>query len=156
MNRQFLWSALSVAVLVTCGTVHSQPHNNSPSHYGIAPEAVERVEILYYPEQILTRTALTPEMLERQYKYKVEIREFPASFQREQLVPVLQTASFSSSAGRSHDLRTAVLLFDKSGKRMLSLYFDGSGRSGVVNHESVSTDDAVYRWAKSMMKGFAD
>src|SRR5512146_2965696 len=108
MNRQFLWSALSVAVLVACSTVHSQPRNNSPSRYGITPEAVERVEILYYPERILTRTALSPEMLERLYKYKVEIREFPASLQREQLAPALQAASFSPSAGRSHDLRTAV------------------------------------------------
>jgi hypothetical protein len=95
-------------------------------------------------------------MLERQYMYKVEIREFPASLQREQLVPALQAASFSRSADRSHDLRTAVLLFDKSNKRILSLYFDSSGRNGVVNHEVVSTDDGVYRWAKSMMKGFAD
>jgi hypothetical protein len=107
------------------------------------PEAVERVEILYYPERILTRTALTPEMLERQYKYKVEIREFTASLQREQLVPALREASFSPSAGLSYDLRTAVLLFDKSGKRLLSIYFDRSGRNGVVNNESVSTDDVV-------------
>ena len=84
-------------------------------------------------EQILTRTALTPEMLERQYKYKVEIREFTASVQREQLVPALREVSFSATS-RSYDLRTAVLLYDKSGKRMLSLYFDRSGRNAVVNN----------------------
>jgi len=93
-------------------------------------------------------------MLERQYKYKVEIREFTASVQREQLVPALREVSFSATS-RSYDLRTAVLLYDKSGKRMLSLYFDRSGRNGVVNRDSVSTNDAVYRWARSMMRGFA-
>ena len=155
MSRLSLWSALSVVILVAC-TSHSQPRNDSSSKYGIIPKAVERVEILYYPERILTRAALTPEMLERQYKYKVELRDFPASLQREQLVPMLRVASFSPSPSRSYDLRTAVLLFDESGKRMLSLYFDSSGRNGVVNRESVSTNDVVYRWAKSMMKGFAD
>src|SRR5580765_3259280 len=128
MNRHLLWSALSIAVLMACSSIHSQPRDDSPSRYGITPAAIERVEVLYYPERILTRTALTPEMLERQYMYKVEIREFPASLQREQLVPALQAASFSRSADRSHDLRTAVLLFDKSNKRILSLYFDSSGR----------------------------
>lgn len=156
MNRQLLWSALSIAVLVACSTVHSQPSNDTPSSYGITPEAIERIEILYYPERILTRTKLTPEMLERLYKYRLEIRDFPASLQREQLVPALRSASFSPLAGRSYDLRTAILLFDKNDKRILSLYFDSSGKNGVVNHESVSTDDGVYRWAKSVMKGFAD
>ena len=156
MSRLSQWLALSVVILVVCGTIHSQPRNDSSSKYGIIPEAVERVEILYYPERILTRTALTPEMLERQYKYKVEIRDFPASLQRAQLVPVLREASFSPSPSRSYDLRTAVVLFDKSGNRMLSLYFDHSGRNGVVNREPVSTNDVVYRWAKSMTKGFAD
>ena len=156
MNRQLLWSALSVAVLVACNTLHSQPPNDTPSSYGITPEAVERIEILYYPERILTRTRITPETLEGLYKYKLEIRDFPASLQREQLILALRSASFSPSGGRSYDVRTAILLFDKSDKRILSLYFDRSGKGGVVNHESVSTDDGVYRWAKSIMKGFAD
>jgi hypothetical protein len=155
MNRLSRWWALSIAVLVTCGIASSQGRNEKSSNYGIIPEAVERVEILYYPERILTRTALTPEMLERQYKYKVEIREFAASVQREQLVPALREASFSP-AGRSYDLRTAILLYDKNDGRILSLYFDRSGKNGVVNRESVSTNDAVYRWARSMMRDFAD
>jgi hypothetical protein len=146
--------ALSI-VIVVCNIGCSQARNENSSNYGIIPEAVERVEILYFPERILTRAALGPETLERQYKYKVEIREFPESVQREQLVSALREPSFSPS-GRSYDLRTAVLLFDRSGKRVLSLYFDRSGKNGVVNGESVSTNEAVYRWARSMMRGFAD
>ena len=156
LSRLSQWSALSVVLLVACSTIYSQPSNDSSSKYGILPEAVERVEILYFPERILVRAGLTPEMLERQYEYKLEIRDFPASLQREQLASMLREASFSPSPSRSYNLRTAVLLFDKSGKRMLSLYFDHRGRNGVVNRESVSTNDVVYRWAKSMMKGFAD
>jgi hypothetical protein len=155
MNRLSLWWALIIAVVVACNIASSQARNKNSSNYQIVPEAVERVEILCYPERILTRVALTPERLERQYKYKVEIREFPASVQRERLVSALREASFSPSGG-SYDVRTAVLLFDKSGKRMLSLYFDRSGKNGAVNREPVSTNDAVYRWARSMMRGFAD
>ena len=156
MNRLSLLSVLTIAVVAATGTGCSQaPNAKSLSAYGIIPEGIERVEILYYPERILTRTALTPEMLERQYQYKVEIRDFAASIQRQQLVTAVREASVSPSNG-SYDLRTAVLLYDKNGKRMLSLYFDQSGGNGVVNRESVSTNDAVYRWAKSMMRGFAD
>jgi hypothetical protein len=156
MSRLSQRLALSVVLFLTCSTTRSQPSSEASSKYGIIPEAVERVEILYFPERILTRIGFTPEMLEGKYEFKVEIRDFPASLQREQLVPMLREASFLPSPRRSYDLRTAVILFDKSGNRMLSLYFDRSGRNGVVNRESVSTNDVVYRWAKSMMKGFAD
>ncbi len=156
MNRLSVWLVLTSAILLASGTSTSQPRNvKAASAYGISPEAVERVELLYFPERILVRAALTPEMLERQYKYKLEIRDFSASLQRPQLITALRGATVSPSA-RSYDLRTAVLLYDNNGKRMLSLYFDRSGKNGVVNRESVSTDDAVYRWAKSMMRGFAD
>ncbi len=155
MNRLSLWSALSIAVVATCSIVPLQAHNENSSNYGISPEGIERVEILYLPERILTRAALTPERLEQSYHYRLEIRQFPGSLQREQLLPALREGSYSPSSG-SYDLRTAILFFDKSGKRILSLYFDRSGRKGVVNRKTVSTNDAVYRWARSMMRGFAD
>jgi len=156
MNGLSLLSVLTIALIAATGTGCSQATRaKSLSAYGIVPEGIERVEILYLPERILTRAALTPEMLERQYKYKVEIRDFAASIQRQQLITTVRETSVSPS-NRSFDLRTAVLLYDNNGKRLLSLYFAKSGRNGVVNRESVSTSDDVYRWAKSMMRGFAD
>lgn len=156
MTNLSFCSALIIAVMAWSGTGTSHaPNGKSLSEYGIVPEAIERVEILYFPERILTRASLTPQMLERQYQYKIEIRDFTASTQRQQFVTVLREASISPSGG-SYDLRTAVLLYEKTGKRLSSLYFDRTGKNGVVNDESISINNGIYLWTKSMMRGFSD
>jgi hypothetical protein len=155
MTCRSLFSVVAITMLVASGGTSQVRGAKSFTAYGVSPEAIDRVEILYYPEHILTRIALTPEMLEQQYQYKVEVREFVASTQRQQLVLALREISLTPSS-RSFDLRTAILLYDKSGKRVMSLYFDRGGKNGVVNRETVSTSDGVYRWAKSLMRGFSD
>ena len=40
----------------------------SLSDYGLTRESLARVEIIYYPERILTRSSLTPEILKTLYK----------------------------------------------------------------------------------------
>jgi hypothetical protein len=155
MKRISFWLALITAVVAVSNSGCTQVRNENSSHYVIVPETVERVEILYIPERFLTRAALGPEAVERQYYYKLEVRQFSGSVERERLLPALQDASFSPSP-ESYDFRTAVLLFDKSDKRLLSLYFSRGGQNGMVDRQWVSTNDAVYRWAKSMMSGFAN
>ena len=76
----------------------------------VAPEQVQRVEILYFPERILVRAALTPERLEKHYQYKLEIRNVHESAEWEHLRSVLHETSVTLS-GDSYDHRTAVLLF---------------------------------------------
>jgi hypothetical protein len=142
-----------IAIAACSTTCNSQVRNGRS--LSIVPEAIDRVEILYFPERILTRTALTPEMLERQYRYKIEIRDLGASPQRQQLLAALQGTVVVPSE-RPCDIRTAVLLYDKSGKRLLSLYFERGGKNGAVNDKFVSIDSTVYSWAKSIMRGFAD
>jgi hypothetical protein len=136
--------SLAIAIMGWSSICNSQVRDGKP--LAVVPEAIDRVEILYFPERILTRTALTPEKLERQYQYKIEIRELGASPQRQQLLAALHGASIVPS-GRPCDVRTAVLLYDKSGKRLLSLYFERGGKNGAVNDK--------FAW-KLMMRGFAD
>jgi hypothetical protein len=146
---------LLVAGLVASSVSASQARKGQPlSAYGVVPEAIERIEILYVPERILTRTALTPDMLERQYHYKIEIRNFSQSLQRPKFLSAFRETSVSP--GSAHDLRTAVLLYGQGDKRLLSLYFDRSGENGAVNRDFVSTTDSIFHWAKSMMRGFAE
>src|SRR5947207_2349297 len=141
--------------LVASSVGVSQARNGQPlSAYGVVPEAIERVEILYVPERILTRAALTPDMLERQYHYKIEIRNFSQSLQRPKFLSAFRETSVSP--GSPHDLRTAVLLYGHGDKRLLSLYFDRSGENGAVNKDFISTTDSIFRWAKSIMRGFAE
>jgi hypothetical protein len=39
-------------------------------------------------------------------------------------------------SGHVYDHRTAVLVFDKDGRRIASLYFDQFGSAGTINGES--------------------
>ena len=143
----FAWSGVGVS----CSARDGKPL----SAYGVVPEAIYRVEILYYPERILTDAALTPEMLERQYYDKVELKNFNESIHRPTFIKAFRETAVSPSRD-AHDLRTAILLYDKADKRLLSLYFDRSGENGVVNTDPVSIRDSLFSWAKSLMQGLAE
>jgi hypothetical protein len=64
-------SAFALAVLVIASTILSSGQNRTAKPLGVAPEQVQRVEILYFPERISVRAALTPERLEELYRYKL-------------------------------------------------------------------------------------
>ena len=57
--------------------------------------------------------------------------------------------------GRTYDHHTAVLLFDKEGRRLKSLYFDQFGTDVTADGESGTISGGIYRWAKSLLKGVA-
>jgi hypothetical protein len=120
----------------------------------VAPEQVERVEILYFPERMLVRAALTPERLEQHYQYKLEIRNVRNSTEWEQFRSLLSTTSVTPS-GQSYDHRTAVLLFDQKGRRIASVYFDQRG-GGTINGDAGSIKGGMYQWAKSLLRGITE
>src|SRR5262249_23086521 len=120
---------------------------------GVAPEQIQRVEILYYPEGIMRFAELSPKELEQQYYYKLEIRDVRDSAQWKQLRSLLPVTSVRPS-GQSHDHRTAVLLFDQNGRRIASVYFDQFG-AGTMNGDSGDIKGGMYQWAKSLLKGIA-
>src|SRR5215467_11155173 len=125
MKHGFAVVLLTFSV-ATLGCAQAQP----AKQLNIVPEQVQRVEILYFPERILVRAALSPERLEQAYQYKLEIRNVRESAEWKQLLPVLRETSVKPS-GDSHDHRTAVLLFDENGRRVASVYFDEFGRGGT-------------------------
>ena len=148
-------NACVAAVLMLCSAIVGTAQTQTAKPLGVASEHVHRVEILYFPERILVRAALTPERLEQLYKYKLEIRDVRESAEWKRLVPLLQQTSVTTS-GRGYDHRTAVLLFDKDGRRIASMYFDQSSTGGTLNGDSGSIGGGIYRWAKSLLKGIAD
>jgi hypothetical protein len=152
----FRW-LLAVVLFVSSGvSVSCSARDGKPlSAYGVVPEAVYRVEILYFPERILTDAALTPERLERQYYDKIELKNFNGSIHRPRFIKAFRETAVSPSRD-AHDARTAILLYDKTDKRLLSIYFDRSGENGVVNSDLVSIGDSLFSWAKSLMKGLAE
>lgn len=139
--------ALAFATLSTAQTQTAKP-------LSVTPEQIQRVEILYFPERVLVRAALSPERLEQLYRYKLEIRDVRESAEWQPLLPLLRETSVTPS-GHSYDHRTAVLLFDKDGRRIAAVYFDQFGTGGTINGESGTISGGIYRWAKSLLKGVA-
>ena len=139
---------LALAILCTAQTQAVKPLD-------FAPEQIQRVEILYFPERILGRAALSPERLEQLYRYKVEIRDVRESAEWKQLLPQLRQTSVKPS-GHGYDHRTAVLLFDQNSRRIASVYFGQFGRDGTIGGDSGTITGGLYHWAKSMLKGVAD
>jgi hypothetical protein len=120
-----------------------------------ALDRVQRVEILYVPEWIEIRPALTPEKLEQVYQYKFEIREVRESREWQKLSSALRETTVDLTS-RDYDHRIAVLLFDQEGKRVSSIYFDQLGKGGTLNGSSGTIKGGLYRWAKSILRGVAE
>ena len=145
-------NACAVAVLLFVFTVVSTAQTQTTKMLDVTPEQVQRIEILYFPERVSVRAALSPERLEQLYEYKLELRDVRHSAEWQTLLPLLQNTSVKPER-RNYDHRTAVLLYDNKGKRIASLYFDQFGSGGTINGESGSVSGGVYRWAKSLLKG---
>jgi hypothetical protein len=145
-------NAFALALLVLAFNILSTAQTQTAKPLSVAPEQVQRVEILYYPERLLVYVALSPERLEQLYQYKLEIRDVRQSAEWEQFRSLLGKTSVTPS-GHGYDHRTAVLLFDQTGRRIASVYFDQFGRGGTINRDSGSITGDMYHWAKSLLKG---
>ena len=145
-----VWCAHLVFAFSSLSTAQTQ----AAKPLNVTAEQIQRVEILYFPERVLVRAALTPERLEQLYEYKLEIRDIRESAEWQRLPLLLRETSLKPS-GDSHDHRTAVLLFDKDGRRIASVYFDQFGTGGTIDGESGTISGGLYRWAKSLLKGVA-
>jgi len=143
-----------VFVLALIIALLDNAHAQASKPLSLAPERIRRVEILYFPERIELRAALSPERLDQGYRYKLEIRDVQETAKWKGLLSVLLETSVEPSQ-RSHDYRTAVLLFDQDGQRVSSVYFDQFG-GGTINGDSGTIKGSLYRWAKSLLKGVAD
>ena len=147
-------NAFALALPVLAFTIFSTAQTQTAKPLGVSPEQVQRVEILYFPERVLVRAALSPERLEQLYQYKLEIRDVRESAEWQRLPLLLRETSVKPS-GRGYDHRTAVLLFDKDGRQIASVYFDQFGTGGTMNLQSGTISGGIYRWAKSLLKGVA-
>ena len=148
MKTAFAEAVLMFALFSTAYAQTAKP-------LSIAPERVQRVEILYFPERVLVRAALSPERLEQLYQYKLEIMDVRESEEWKGLLSVLRETAVEPSQ-RSYDHRTAVLLFGQEGQRLSSVYFDQFGKGGTINGDSGTIIGGMYRWAKSLLKGVGE
>ncbi|HEY4210368.1 MAG TPA: hypothetical protein VGM84_02705 [Steroidobacteraceae bacterium] len=106
---------------------------------------VERVEVFQIPPRILTRTRVTPEMLERSYHYKMIIRDMRGGAYNSDLLAAVASTSVQPVAEMG-DLRWGLIFFDATEQRVASLYFDASGRRGAVDSIPVSFNGDLGKW----------
>jgi hypothetical protein len=108
-------------------------------------DAVRRVEILNIPSRILTRTAVTPDILERAYSYKFVIRDLRGSAYASNLTSAVAATTIQQTAEKT-DVRWAVIFFDADNRRVASIYLDGSGRRGAVDAKAVLFGHGLAGW----------
>lgn len=111
----------------------------------LANREIVRVEILQIPARILTRTRVTPEMLENQFHYKLIIRDVRGEVYQEELTQVTKSVTVRPE-GEMPDLRWAVIFYGLDDARVGALYFDKSGSRGGVGDTPVSFAGGFSRW----------
>jgi hypothetical protein len=106
---------------------------------------VQRVEIIQMPPRMLTRTRVTPEMLERSFHYKLVIRDLRGGAYAPSLNAAVASMSAEPSAEMG-DLRWGILFFDQGDQRIGSIYFDGSGGRGAVDSLAAYFRGDMFKW----------
>ena len=108
---------------------------------------VRRVEILRLPDEVMTRTSVTPEAIRSIASYEVIFNEgLESTFGL-----LLSETSFSKSSQNS-DLRWGVLFCDNSGQEVGSIFVDKFGESGFVNKEAVRFNSNLARQLREIVQ----
>jgi hypothetical protein len=111
----------------------------------LANGEIGRVEIFQIPARILTRTRITPEMLEKQFYYKLTIRDVRGGAHQGNLFEAMKSIA-AQPGGEMADLRWGVVFYLIDESRVAALYFDKSGSSGAVGDTPVSFRGDFFRW----------
>jgi len=93
---------------------------------------VRRVEVLRIPDDVLTRTSVTPNVMRSIASYKVVFNEgFEPTFGS------LLSETFFKRSSQGSDLRWGVLFYDAKGQEVNSIFVDHFGEKGYMNGEAV-------------------
>lgn len=106
---------------------------------------VRRIEIVQIPPRILTRTRVTPAMLERSFHYKFIIRDLRGGLYASSLIAAV-TSTLAEPSSDMGDLRWGMTFFNQNEERIDSFYFDASGRRGAIDSLPVSFRGDMLKW----------
>ena len=111
----------------------------------LARREIGKVEILQIPARILTRTRITPEMLEKQFHYKLTIRDVRGEVHQEKLTEAAKSVAVKPET-EMPDLRWGAIFYGLDGSRVGALYFDKTGSRGGVGDTPVSFKGGFFKW----------
>ena len=106
---------------------------------------VGRVEVLQIPPRVLTRTRITPELLEKQFHYKMSVRDVRGGTYETELVAAVKSMAVHSESTMP-DLRWAIVFYDLNDLRLVAVYIDKSGAYGAVDNSPVAIKGDLFTW----------
>jgi len=118
----------------------------------LAGGTIVKVEILQIPARIMTRTRITPEMLERQFHYKLTIRDVRGNLYQHKLTEAAKSISVQPETDMP-DLRWGVIFYDVNEVRVGALYFDQTGHKGAVGNTPVAFAGGFFKWLDDTFSG---
>ena len=150
MKTQYLLPAMLLLLsLQACsrqaqpvGGAPQEPVNNAPQEPVVQKAvtllqsgAAERLEILYLPKEVLTRGSVDPPYLERACYYRIQIEKLDRAVLGAELATTLGISDIKLTASHS-DLRWGLIFYDAANARVLTIYLDKFGRSGLINGQT--------------------
>ena len=106
---------------------------------------VRRVEILYFPTNAFTRVRVTASWLEKNFHYKLTIRDAGTSIKMKDLSPVLEKLEPKLSK-ELPDLRWGIIFYSRDDVRLGSVFLDGSGAAGLIGNTAVDVQSTLHDW----------
>ena len=147
------WSLVVIALVIggashAFGSTTSTPEQDLRRiSTALGRSEIGRIEILQIPGEVLTRARISPEMLERQYHFKLVVRDVIGSARRDKLVEVFESLSVEAR-NETADLRWGIIFYLRNNDRAGALYFDRAGRYGAVNGKAVSYRGEFFSWMR--------
>lgn len=109
---------------------------------------IVKIEIINIPSQVLNRTRITPEMLEKQFHYKLTFRDIRGNIHKNKLVEAIKSMAVQPQAEMA-DIRWGVIFYGVDDIRVGAIYFNKTGSSGAVGNVPVSFKGNFFKWLDS-------
>ncbi len=111
----------------------------------LANGEIRKIKILHMPPDILTRTRITTELLEKQFYYKLTIRDIRTTVYETTIAKAIDSVVVQACPEIA-DLRWAVFFYGIDNRCVSRFYFDKKGRKGMVDDVSVLFKGKLFKW----------
>jgi hypothetical protein len=146
--------SLLVGFLLSCGgSAQVKAHSPAQARAEVIASKflageIDRIEIVHIPARILTRTAVTPHMIEKSSDYKLTILSPGFGAYKDTMNDGLNAISVKPQT-EMKDIRWGAIFYSHE-SRIGALFFDNGGRYGSVDDTAVSFNDKkFFEWLNS-------
>jgi hypothetical protein len=151
---------ISLVIYFFCKGVMAQQTDNIQNVLDKIREnrVVRRIEIIHLQYSILTRTSVTPDMLEKSHSYKLNMASSGVYFYLPSFIKALDKTSIKKTETEyGFDLRWGILFFDAKNERIASIYMDRFMVNGYINLSPVNfssnQNEGLVWWLKENFSG---